>query len=71
MSASKDVVFQITATRYINWNGCMTWGVIISGTGSGLLTFTEPQYAAFKSLLMPNSHADFILEEFDEEGKRI
>ena len=69
MSASKDVVFHIHARRYINWNGCVTWGVIISG--SGLLTFTEPRYAAFKSLLIPTSHADFTLEEFDEEGKRI
>ena len=69
MSASKDVVFQINATRYINWDGSVTWGVIISG--SGLLTFTEPRYAAFKSLLMPNSHAEFILKEFDEERKRI
>ena len=69
MSASKDVVFEIEARKRIATSEKIVW--LVKVKHSGVLYFTDSEYAAFRSLLVPNSHADFILKEFDENGNLL
>src|SRR5579863_2953549 len=45
--------------------------VELSINGHGPSYLYDSEWKAFRSLLMPSAKSDFILEEFDENGKRL
>jgi hypothetical protein len=63
------VTFQIKATKGGNERFGYWWDVDFGDPGE--LTFSEIQYAAFRSLLMPSAKADFTITEVDQNGQTL
>lgn len=63
------MTFKIVARKCGTERYGYDWEVTVGNAGT--LIFSESQWAAFRSLLMPSGKADFTIEEFDEKGNRL